>query len=178
MDDFILNLSKASKIQTRQDLIIKQVVDLFRDINSYIKSPRSYPNPLKKISKMLKNVNFDLASLKFKYLPSSVYELDSENQVPTLSNYSKNVEIVTGYLIILKEIFQCLSTNNTIKKREIYYKWVDFFEEQSSVDYIISRISFLLEIPRSLLNIVNQNFNFLESFWQGPSSWEPPNNVL
>ena len=105
---------------------------------------------------MLKNVKFDLASFKFKYTINSIRDLELCNEVPTLSNYSKNVEIITGYLIVLKEIFQCLATDCTIKKREIYYKWVDFFEEQSSVDYIVSRISFLLEVPRKSLNIVSQ----------------------
>lgn len=139
--------------------VFSKVVDLYKKLLKYTLNPKTHQNPLRKL-KLLQNVTFDPQTAEYKF--SSILKKKQKNIFENFfsfdknfKNYSNNIPSILTFMVIIKEILLCIKTNERINKREIYYKNVQLFENQDSIDTAIKKICFLLKIPRRVLKIVN-----------------------
>lgn len=181
MEELLGEGSKNGLISSYQDttpskasLIGEELLKFYLDIQNYILSPKTHPNPLLPL-KEIKDVVFDVSNLKYQKTTlqdeialseasTNPSEQNSQNSEKikkskevfcTISHFSTHFESLISYLTILKELLLSNSQNTLIKKRELFYKTIDHFENQKQTDYYIQRLAFILEIPRNLLNIVS-----------------------
>ncbi|CAJ0917847.1 15137_t:CDS:10 [Entrophospora sp. SA101] len=69
-------------------------------------------------------------------------------------NFLKNTKKFAIFLRVLDICHELLSKNIIATKRDIFYKDVKLFGNQSTVDIVIDELSCLFQIPRSCLNVI------------------------
>jgi DNA topoisomerase VI subunit A len=65
----------------------------------------------------------------------------------------KNLDRLTGWLIILQEIVSASASNQVLLKRQLFYKHIDQFSSQGHSDKTIQEIAYYLKVPRYSLKI-------------------------
>lgn len=124
-----------------------KLLQLFTSLASYLISPQSSPNPFSRLWRLDEKVLFNPISLKF-------CENHKNDGFSPNGRTPSELQRFLGVLAVLKEVMRARNEGRCVKKRELYYEWVELFEDQEQVDYIISKICYVCGSRRKELGIV------------------------
>lgn len=134
------------KQENNKDIINKYICSMFTTFLDFLilNNPKSF---FISRAKMISKTDFNFKNYTF--------EKPSIQHYKTKQSFciEKNIKRCLYYLTLLKEVQLAIDSDVIIEKREIYYNNVKLFKNIDVVHRSIQEITFLLGIPRHMLNI-------------------------